>query len=255
MGTMDRAENLDRAIDVRDRDEEAETRFRQERVSGYTGGADISLTTVPDIRLDSARGFYARVTKPLIDRVGAFTLLVITAPVCAAITVAIFFTMGKPVLFKQWRVGKGGKPFEELKFRTMRPDRRVGTKPIDVESDRRRTHKHPQDPRMTPLGRFLRKTSLDELPQLINVLRGEMSLIGPRPELVSLVDKYEPWQHARHEVRPGMTGYWQVVARGEQTMQDCLHLDLEYVERMSLKFDLWIAVSTPTAVLGRQKGS
>ena len=139
MGTMDRAENLDRAIDVQDRDQEAQTRFRRER-STVTRAARTSVCDCSRHPFGQESGLLRPGDEARDGLRGAFTLLVITAPVCAVITVAIFLTMGKPVFFKQWRVGKGGKPFEVLKFRTMRPDRRVEAKPIDVVNDRRRTH-------------------------------------------------------------------------------------------------------------------
>jgi lipopolysaccharide/colanic/teichoic acid biosynthesis glycosyltransferase len=205
-------------------------------------------------RLRRAAGPYVKWLKPMLDAVVASALVVFLFPVCLAIALAIRLTMGRGVLFRQVRVGKHGKPFEVLKFRTMRHDRRKRHTAIDIE-DRRRTHKHPNDPRITRVGRFLRTSSLDELPQLVNVLRGEMSLIGPRPELEDLVNRYEPWQHARHAVRPGMTGLWQVEARGEQAMHECVHLDLEYVERVSLLLDLRIALTTPVAALGRHRGA
>jgi lipopolysaccharide/colanic/teichoic acid biosynthesis glycosyltransferase len=170
------------------------------------------------------------------------------------IAAVVRVTMGKGVFFRQERVGKDGRTFEVLKFRTMRHDRRQSQHPIDI-ADRRRTHKHPNDPRHTRIGRFLRQSSLDELPQLVNVMRGEMSLIGPRPELVALVEKYPDWQHARHAVRPGMTGLWQVSARGERTMQECVDIDLDYVEQMSMWLDLRTALATPIAALGKRRGA
>jgi lipopolysaccharide/colanic/teichoic acid biosynthesis glycosyltransferase len=136
----------------------------------------------------------------------------------------------------------------------MRHDRRQRQQPIGI-ADRRRTHKHPNDPRHTRVGRFLRQSSLDELPQLLNVMRGEMSLIGPRPELVDLVDKYPDWLRARHAVRPGMTGLWQISARGEKSMQDCVDIDLDYVEQVSVWLDLRTALATPIAALGKRRGA
>jgi lipopolysaccharide/colanic/teichoic acid biosynthesis glycosyltransferase len=220
----------------------------------HTGEREDRIDAVErDVDLTRARGIYARAVKPFLDRVLAPVLVVLTLPLCIAAAIAIRCTMGRGVIFKQWRVGKDGKPFEVMKFRTMKADRRVRQDPIDI--DRRKTHKHPNDPRMTPVGRFLRVSSIDELPQLWNVVRGEMSLIGPRPELVELVDRYEPHQHARHAVRPGMTGLWQVVARGEKAMQECVDIDLDYVEQVSPWLDLRTALATPIAALGRRRGA
>jgi lipopolysaccharide/colanic/teichoic acid biosynthesis glycosyltransferase len=139
------------------------------------------------------------------------------------------------------------------KFRTMAPDRRHEAASYD-EPERRKTHKHPDDPRLTPLGRFLRKWSLDELPQLWNVVRGEMSLVGPRPEMLGIVDTYDHWQHARHAVKPGLTGLWQVSARGDGPMHENTHLDLAYVRQVRFGSDCKILFMTIPALLGRQRG-
>ena len=135
------------------------------------------------------RGRYVVSAKPIIDRVLAFLALVLLLPVMLVVALVVLLSLGRPIILRQERVGLGGRTFTVLKFRTMHPDRRV----IDLDGydyvgvDRRLTHKHPDDPRLTPAGRMLRKLSLDELPQLINVIRGEMSLVGPRPELPSVV--------------------------------------------------------------------
>jgi lipopolysaccharide/colanic/teichoic acid biosynthesis glycosyltransferase len=129
-------------------------------------------------------------------------------------------------------------------------ERRTGERRQPIGS-RRRDHKAPHDPRHTRLGRFLRRTSLDELPQLLNVLRGDLSLVGPRPELPEVVAGYEPWQHARHWVRPGITGLWQVTQRGTgEPMHRHVATDLEYIERLSFATDARILVRTVPAALG-----
>jgi len=115
-------------------------------------------------------------------------------------------------------------------------------------------HKSTSDPRHTSFGRFLRKWSLDEIPQFWNVAIGNMSLIGPRPELPEIVDQYEPWQHRRHEVRPGVTGLWQISARGDAPMHEATGIDIEYVDNIGFIADLRIVFSTPQAVLGSQQG-
>lgn len=198
-------------------------------------------------------GFYLRWGKPLLDRVLALLLLVLLAPLLLAIAVAVRIDLGAPVLFRQQRIGLHGRPFAMVKFRSMRHDRRRGDLPFEGP-DRRRTHKHPADPRLTRLGRFLRAWSLDELPQLVHVLRGDMSLVGPRPELASVVARYQPWQHHRHLVKPGLTGLWQVTERGTTPMHERTDLDLEYLERLSLATDLRILLRTIPAALGSRRG-
>ena len=143
--------------------------------------------------------------KPTLDVASGIALSILSLPLVAVVTVAIWATLGRPAILKQHRVGRGGGVFTVYKFRTMEPDRRRGQQSF-AGPDRRVTHKSPDDPRHTRLGRFLRRTSLDEVPQFWNVALGHMSLVGPRPELVDIVGDYEPWQHRRHEVKPGVTG-------------------------------------------------
>jgi lipopolysaccharide/colanic/teichoic acid biosynthesis glycosyltransferase len=196
---------------------------------------------------------YEVYVKPVLDRIGGVLLLLLTTPLTLVAAVAIRRTMGSPVILRQERVGKLGAVFTIYKFRTMEPDRRVRVMPGFGE-DRRRTHKHPNDPRLTTVGRFLRRWSLDELPQFWNVVRGEMSLVGPRPEMPSVVAKYEPWQHARHLVKPGITGLWQISERGDRMMHEATETDLVYMEQISLATDLRIMFLTPLAALGLRRG-
>ena len=172
------------------------------------------------------QGTYVRIWKPGIDGMLVMILIFLSAPGMVLIAVIVRITLGRGVFYRQSRVGQHRRPFEVLKFRTMLPDRRRTQVPISFP-DRRCTHKAKNDPRHTSIGRFLRRWSLDELPQLFNVARGQMSLIGPRPELPSVVARYEPWQHVRHNVKPGMTGLWQVVARGVDPMEKRIDLDIE----------------------------
>jgi lipopolysaccharide/colanic/teichoic acid biosynthesis glycosyltransferase len=195
---------------------------------------------------------YERVVKPAMDRVLALVMLLVLSPVFAFIAVAIRTTMGRGVIFQQQRVGQNGRLFTLYKFRTMRPDRRLRPGlPINGQ-ERRRTHKSPFHPLVTPVGRVLRKLSVDELPQLWNVLCGQMSMVGPRPELPWIVDGYEAWQHRRHLVKPGLTGLWQVTTRGDGVMHDRTDVDLEYLERVSFHRDLWIMLRTIPVMLARR---
>ena len=205
-------------------------------------------------RVVATSSFYTCVVKPGFDRVAAAGALVVAAVPMAAVAFTVAVYLDRPVLFRQTRIGLDGEPFEVLKFRTMRPDRR-GLR-LDVIHDRRETHKSSDDPRHTRVGRFLRRYSLDELPQLINVLRGEMSFVGPRPELASVVaESYRPGLEQRHLVKPGLTGLWQVSARGNGPMHENGEWDLDYVERVSLRTDLMILAKTPAAMLGDRAGA
>jgi lipopolysaccharide/colanic/teichoic acid biosynthesis glycosyltransferase len=177
--------------------------------------------------------------KRIVDIAVAGPLLVVTAPVQAAVGVAVASVLGRPVLFRQHRPGRGGVPFTILKFRTMRPvDAAAGR--VDDAS------------RMTSLGRFLRATSLDELPTLVNVLRGDMSLVGPRPLLMAYLPRYSSEQARRHEVRPGLTGLAQVSGRNAVGWDERLELDVEYVDTRSLRLDLSIIARTIGAVVRRE---
>lgn len=199
-------------------------------------------------------GRYANLVKPAIDQIGAALLLVLTSPIMLIIAVAVAVGVGRPIIFRQVRVGRNGRLFTVYKFRTMANDRRCQGIAIDGH-DRRVSHKRDDDPRLTPLGRALRRWSLDELPQLWNVLRGDMSLVGPRPELPSIVGRFSRWQHERHTVKPGLTGFWQVYARGDgQVMHERTDLDIAYVRAIGLRTDLKILLLTVPAVVGVRKG-
>lgn len=205
---------------------------------------------VPDIRTGGA---YQSVVKPVLDRIAGILLSIATLPLVVVIVGSIWWTMGRPAIFKQQRVGRFGEEFTVYKFRTMGMDRRGSDLSI-AHDDRRVNHKSEEDPRHTSLGRFLRKWSLDEVPQFWNVALGNMSLIGPRPELPAIVTRYEPWQHQRHDVKPGLTGLWQVSARGDAPMHEATDVDIEYVDHVTFRNDLSIVVRTPAAMLGSRKG-
>ncbi len=199
-------------------------------------------------------GRYERFVKPVIDRVGAALLLLMLWPVMVAVALMVRHSLGSPTVFRQRRVGRYGEPFTVLKFRTMMDDRRHEQAPWPHE-DRRMRHKTPNDPRITEVGSILRRWSLDELPQLVNVLRGEMSLVGPRPELVELVERhYQPWQLQRHLIKPGITGFWQLSSRSDGLIYENVDLDLDYVERISLWTDLCVLGRTAKTMVGRLPG-
>ncbi|MFV8755129.1 sugar transferase [Nannocystaceae bacterium ST9] len=163
--------------------------------------------------------------------------LLVLAPLLGTTALAIVATMGRPVLFRQRRPGRGGRPFTILKFRTMVEP---GSEAERLTSD---------GARVTRLGRLLRKTSIDELPELWNVLRGDMSLVGPRPLLMEYLDKYTPEQARRHEVRPGITGWAQIHGRQALRFSERLALDVWYVDHASLALDLQILARTLLPVL------
>jgi lipopolysaccharide/colanic/teichoic acid biosynthesis glycosyltransferase len=178
--------------------------------------------------------------KRVFDRTAAAIGLVAAAPLIGATALAVRVALGSPVLFRQRRPGLHGRPFELWKFRTMLDARRPdGTLLPDAE-------------RLTPFGRFLRSTSLDELPQLVNVLRGELSLVGPRPLLVEYLTRYSSEQGRRHDVLPGITGWCQVNGRNALDWDDKLALDVWYVDHWSLALDLRILARTALAVFARK---
>jgi lipopolysaccharide/colanic/teichoic acid biosynthesis glycosyltransferase len=196
-------------------------------------------------------GAYQTFVKPLIDIGSATILLIVLAPLLLVAAALVRVFIGSPVLFRQTRIGKGGEPFELLKLRTMIPDRRQTAVEYDGP-ERRQAHKSPDDPRVLPVGAVLRAVRLDELPQLWNVIRGDMSMVGPRPELPEIVSSYQDWQHHRHVVKPGLTGLWQVSAPDGRLMHECTELDLEYIEEMGLGTDFSIMLRTPAAMLRRR---
>ncbi len=193
---------------------------------------------------------YQRLIKRCFDLAVASIGFVVTLPLYGAIALAIKLDSPGPVLFRQQRVGENGRLFDMLKFRSMRVGAEEQLSPARNETLEDLTvYKRPDDPRVTRVGRILRRTSLDELPQLINVLKGEMSLVGPRPELPWLVEKYELWQRKRFTVPQGMTGWWQINGRSDRPMYHNTQDDLYYVQNYSLLLDLRILLLTIPKVL------
>ncbi|KYH44983.1 polyprenyl glycosylphosphotransferase [Branchiibius sp. NY16-3462-2] len=195
-----------------------------------------------------------RIGKRTLDIVGAGVLLAVASPIMLVVALMIRMTSNGPALFRQERIGKGGHPFTIFKFRTMRQgaDAELATLLAAQGSDGTPLFKVTDDPRITPVGRLLRKTSLDELPQLFNVLAGTMSLVGPRPQVAREVAMYTSAATRRLLVQPGVTGSWQVSGRSNLSWEEAMRLDLYYVENWSLVGDLVILVRTVRAVLARE---
>lgn len=225
--------------------------------------ADIKL--YPDLSQKSSNKKLPMLVKRAIDIVGSALILFAMAPVLAIVAVAIKLTSKGPILFKQERLGRFGRMFNCLKFRTMYTNNDpklhrefvqrfiAGVKETENNSETDpAVYKITNDPRVTPFGRFLRSTSLDEFPQFWNVLRGEMSLVGPRPPLRYEFEVYDYWHRRRVlEVKPGVTGLWQVSGRSRICFDDMVRLDLKYTRGWSLWLDVKILLATPGAVFNR----
>lgn len=208
----------------------------------------LTLMHLPTMSLAASE----RITKRLMDVILATVALVLTSPLLLIIALAIKLDSPGPVFFRQERGGRWGKPFRIFKFRSMTADawerRNTVAQQNEVDGP---LFKMAEDPRVTRVGAFIRKTSLDELPQLINVARGEMSLVGPRPLPVEESDRIDGAALARLDVKPGITGLWQVCGRSDLTYADLQHLDSVYVRSWSLMWDLRIILQTPNVVFGR----
>jgi len=197
--------------------------------------------------------WYTEYGKRIVDVVLAGISLIVLLPLLVALALMVRVNLGPGgVIYRQKRVGRDGRPFDIYKFRSMLPDRRRQSQPF-VGRDRRKTHKCDNDPRHTPFGRFIRASSLDELPQLLNVLKGDMSLVGPRPELVDVASRTGLTAHPRHKGRPGITGMFQVSPfRSTNRITAGLHLDIAYVADVRFTRDLVIIVKTIGVLLGRR---
>jgi len=193
---------------------------------------------------------YQRTVKRAFDLAFTIIALPFILPLMGLVALVVRFDNPGPVLLRQKRAGENGRLFEMVKFRTMVQKANEMRDVVEQSDDLEHlVHKQPDDPRVTGVGRLLRRFSLDELPQIFNVLKGEMSLVGPRPELPYLVDRYEPWQRKRFAVPQGMTGWWQVNGRAEKLMHLHTEEDLFYVQHYSLWLDLRILVKTIWVVL------
>jgi lipopolysaccharide/colanic/teichoic acid biosynthesis glycosyltransferase len=224
------------------------------------GGRPADKSLYPDLYPEDISAKSSQVIKRSIDIIGSFFALVLLSPFLITIAVAIKLTSKGPILFKQQRLGQYGTRFTFLKFRSMyyKSDPKIhqnyvkqfiSGKQSAQSGGRKGIFKIQDDPRITPVGRFLRRTSLDELPQFLNVLKGEMSLVGPRPPIPYEIETYELWHRRRFlEVKPGITGLWQVEGRSRTRFDDMVRLDLKYARTWSPWLDIKILLRTPTAV-------
>lgn len=204
---------------------------------------------------------WGRIIKRLVDLFGSFFLIIITSPLMILAAILVKLTSKGPVFYKQERIGFENRPFNFLKFRSMRVEYCTGDEYGGKKADKifqklakknevdGPVFKLKNDPRLTPVGKFIRKTSLDELPQFFNVLRGQMSLIGPRPPLASEVAQYTNWQRRRLGIKPGITGLWQVSGRSELSFEEWVRLDAYYIENWSLWLDFQIFLKTIWVVI------
>lgn len=191
-----------------------------------------------------------RKRKRLLDIFGSLLLIVLFLPLMAVIALVLKLTSAGPVFYTSKRVGRMGRVFDFYKFRSMYADADARLKDVIQKNEKDGPiFKIHDDPRITRFGRFLRKTSLDELPQLFNVFRGDMSLVGPRPPLPGEVEKYDEYAMERLSVRPGMTCYWQIMGRSNLSFDEWMELDHKYLAEMSVFTDLKILIKTPMAVL------
>ncbi|MCA9926168.1 MAG: sugar transferase, partial [Anaerolineales bacterium] len=206
---------------------------------------------IPVINLrDPALNEVQRFIKRVFDLVVGCSILFFVWPVICVIAIFIRFDSPGPIIFQQQRLGENGHTFNMYKFRTMIVGaEKMHDKINRLNKDGKIVFKRPDDPRITHVGRFLRRTSLDELPQLFNVIKGDMSLVGPRPELPWMVNQYEIWQHKRFAVPQGMTGWWQVNGRSERPMHLHTDDDIYYVQNYSIWMDIYILIKTPWVVI------
>lgn len=186
------------------------------------------------------RKLYVSLLKRLLDTLLSLLAMIVLSPILLVLCLLVYSRLGTPIFFKQQRPGQNGKLFNIYKFRTMTDDR-------DENG-----HLLPDAERLTDFGKFLRSTSLDELPELINVLRGDMSLVGPRPLLIRYLDRYTPEQARRHEVRPGITGWAQINGRNAISWEEKFEYDIWYVDHVSLWLDIKIILITVWKVLKRE---
>ena len=226
------------------------------KVLEAVGCSSVKLDDVEGVTLLSMApaGFSnaSRLVKRTMDVVGASLILLLLAPLGAVIALAIKLDSPGGVFFRQRRVGRGGEYFRMLKFRTMAADAESRKRQLDHLNEAEGLFKIAEDPRITRVGRFLRRTSIDELPQLVNVLRGEMSLVGPRPLIVEEDEQIEGWHRRRLHLTPGMTGHWQILGSARIPLEDMVRIDYLYVTNWSWWLDVKILLRTVPYVLARR---
>ncbi|WP_242947999.1 sugar transferase [Clostridium baratii] len=189
--------------------------------------------------------------KRFIDVIGAFLGIVVLSPIILIISILIKLDSNGPILFSQDRVGKDKKVFKMYKFRSMVVNAEELKSKLKEQNEMSGPmFKMKEDPRVTKIGKFIRKTRIDELPQLINVIKGEMSLVGPRPSLPKEVEQFEPWMMERFQVKPGLTCYWQVYGRNDIDFEDWMKLDIKYVRERNIFIDLKLIFKTVFVLFG-----
>jgi exopolysaccharide biosynthesis polyprenyl glycosylphosphotransferase len=229
---------------------------------GAKGNHSTDIRLYPDLERMAARKRDAHLAKRALDIFGSLMALLVLSPLFLAVAAAIKLTSPGPVLFRQKRIGQFGKSFTFLKFRSMQENNDpkihedyvkkliAGQGDLKQPDNNGGSFKLTNDPRVTRIGRFIRRSSLDELPQFFNVLAGDMSLVGPRPPVPYEYESYDVWhRHRMVEVKPGITGLWQVTGRSRTTFDEMVRLDLQYAESWSVGMDLKILLQTPKAVL------
>ena len=198
-------------------------------------------------------GLPYRISKRVFDLVVSSVALILLVPIIPLIAVMIKLDTPGPVFFRQQRVGRRGRPFAFYKFRSMFVDADERKNEVEALNEQDGpVFKVRSDPRVTNVGRFLRRSSLDEIPQIFNVVKGEMSIVGPRPPLPSEVLRYQPWHRRRLEVTPGITCLWQISGRSHLSFNEWMRLDMEYLKQRSLRADLLIFIKTIPAVIARK---
>lgn len=227
-------------------------RFERSRPTDPMIGLKTSLDGYVHFSPVAAKPYQARL-KRLMDVTASASAMLLLSPLLLAVALGVKLSSPGPVLFRQERVGMHGRLFGMLKFRSMYSDAEARRKTLESMNEQAGpVFKITNDPRVTPLGRIIRKFSIDELPQLFNVLRGEMSLVGPRPPLPEEVERYKPWQRRRLSVRPGLTCIWQVSGRNQITFEEWMLLDMRYIDNWGIGRDLELLLRTiPVVVTGK----
>lgn len=209
---------------------------------------------VSDLHYERSKSYY--ITKRIIDVAGALTGLILLSPVMLITAAAVKLTSKGPVFFVQERVGKRGKIFRMYKFRSMVEDAEEHLEDLKNQNEMSGPmFKIKDDPRVTKVGKFIRKTSIDELPQLFNILNGDMSMVGPRPNLPREVEKFNSYQELKLLAKPGLTCYWQVMGRSSIDFEDWMKLDIKYIEERNTWIDIKLILKTVRVLFGDRNAS